>query len=303
MKVVITGISGALARMVAARLARTGHTVIGIDRRPWPDPPAGVEMHAVDVLKRPAEDVFRTRHPDAVIHMATVTWQTARRDERTRINLGGTQAVWQYCARYGVKAALFIGRHTVYGAAPDAPLFRTEDEPLLAGSTFPNLADLVAADLYAGNALWRLPDLRTAVLRMAYTLGPSRRGTLASYLAGPRVPTVLGYDPLFQFMHEDDAVSAIALALEKQLRGVFNVAGPQAVPLSLLCHATGRTVVPLPAPIFPSVLGRFGFPRMPRASVNHIKYPIVVDDRAFRAATGFAPKFDEGQTMESFHWA
>lgn len=303
MKVLITGISGTLARGLARALLEGGHEVIGIDRRPWPDAPKSIEVFRVDVRKRPAEDVFRTHTPDAVVHMATVTYFTARADERTRINLGGTQSVWHHCARYGVKQALFIGRHTVYGAAPDAPLYRTEDEPLLAGTTFPNLADLVAADLWAGNALWRYPEVRTAVLRMVYTLGPSRRGTLASYLGGERVPTVLGYDPLFQFMHEHDAVRAIVAALEAEAHGMFNIAGPQPVPLSFLCRATGRASVPLPGPLFPRMLGRFGFPRMPGASINHVKYPIVVDDAAFRAATGFAFEYDEDETMQAFRWA
>lgn len=303
MKVLITGISGAMARALARRLLTAGHAVIGIDPRPWPDAPDGIEIHRVDVRKRPAEDVFRTRKPDAVVHMATVTYYTARRDERTRINLGGTQSVWHHCDRYGVAQAIFVGRHTVYGAAPDAPLYRTEDEPLLAGTTFPHLADLVAADLWAGNALWRYPAVRTAVLRVVYTLGPSRRGTLANYLEGPRVPMVMGYDPLFHVMHEDDAVTAIMAALEAKLAGMFNVAGPQPVPLSLLCRASGRTGVPLPAPIFPTMLGRLGFSRMPKASINHVKYPIVVDDSAFREATGFVHRHDEGQTMESFRWA
>ena len=44
MKILITGISGTLARGVAYRLTRRGYRVIGIDRRPWPDVPEGVEM-------------------------------------------------------------------------------------------------------------------------------------------------------------------------------------------------------------------------------------------------------------------
>lgn len=303
MKILITGISGALARDLARHLLAAGHTVLGIDPRPWPDAPAGIEIIRADVRKRPAEEVFRNRRPDAVVHMATVTYHSARRDERTRINLGGTQTVWHHCERYGVAQAIFVGRHTVYGAAPDAPLYRTEDEPLLAGTTFPHLADLVAADLWAGNALWRYPTVRTAVLRLVYTLGPSRRGTLANYLEGPRVPMVMGYDPLFHVMHEADAVTALAAALDARLHGIYNVAGPQPVPLSLLCHATGRLGVPLPGPLFPTMLGRLGFSRMPKASINHVKYPIVVDSQAFRAATGFVPRCDEGQTMESFRWA
>ncbi|MEE2789978.1 MAG: NAD-dependent epimerase/dehydratase family protein [Myxococcota bacterium] len=303
MKVLITGIGGALARRVTLQLRELGHTIIGIDRRPWPDAPKDVSVFKVDVRKRPAEDVFRVHRPDAVIHMATVTYISAQREERYRINLGGTRAVWKHCETYGVQSAIFVGRHTVYGAAADAPLFRTEDEPLYGGTTFPNLADLVSADLFAGNALWRIPTLKTAVLRMAYTLGPSNRGTLANFLRGPRVPLVLGFDPLFQFIHEYDAARAIVATLQAGLVGVYNVAGPQPVPLSVLTRITGRTPVAIPEPIFPIMLGRFGLPRLPRASVNHIKYPVVIDCQAFQQAAQYLHAFDETETMQSFRWS
>lgn len=303
MKALITGISGKLGRLVADKLLDDGHEVLGIDRRPWPDAPEGVRMFHADIRKRPAEDVFRTERPDAVIHMATVTHFTAGAEERYRINLRGTRTVFDHCHEYGVEHAVFVGRHTFYGAAPDSPLYHTESEPPLAVSTFPELADLVAADLFAGSALWRYPDMATTVLRLCYTLGPSQRGTLANYLKGPRVPTVLGFDPLYQFMHEHDAAEAICRSLENRLRGVFNVAGPQPVPLSLLIDVTGRTQIPIPEPLYSRALGKLGFPNLPRGSTNHIKYPIVIDDSAFRRETGFQQRFDEIQTMEAFRWA
>ena len=303
MKVVITGITGALARVVADRLVAKKHKVIGIDRRPWPDAPKGVTMVQGDIRKRPAEDVFRTEKPDALIHMATVTHFTTNLEERYRINLGGTRVLFDHCAEYGVKQAVFVGRHTVYGAAPDAPLYRTEAEPPLAAVTFPELADLVAADLFAASAIWRWPELRTSVLRLVYTLGPTRRGTLANFIRGPRVPLVMGFDPLFQFMHEQDAASAIVAALEKKTEGVFNVAGPPPVPLGLLCKATGRRGVHIPEMLYRRLLGRFGFPRLPAGAISHIKHPIVIDNSAFVKATGFTHEFDEIQTMEGFRWA
>lgn len=300
MKVLITGIAGRLGQMLARTVLQTGHEVIGIDRRPWPEAPSGVEMHAVDIRKRVAQDVFRRRRPEVVVHMATVSHLAAPREERYRINLDGTRAVFEHCRHYGVEHAIFVGRHTYYGARPDSPLYHTEDEPPLALETFPELSDLVAADLYATTALWRFPELTVTVLRMCYTLGPSGHGTLAAYLRGPRVPTVLGFDPLFQFMHEQDVVHAIVLTMERRLRGVFNVAGPPPVPLSVLIDETGRTKVPIPEGIYPLVLGRFGFPRLPRGAVAHVKYPVVIDSRAFREATGFVHRIDEREAMHAY---
>ncbi len=303
MRVLVTGIAGAVGRRVARELVAAGHEVAGIDRRGWIGAPPEVELHELDIRKRTADTVFRRFRPEGVVHLATVTHVTAPSDDRYRINLYGTRAVFDHSSRYGVRRVIFVGRHTYYGAGPDAPLYHREDEPPLAVATFPELADLVAADLYAGSALWRFPGMETAILRICYTLGPSGLGPLASYLRGPRVPSVLGYDPLFQYIHEDDAAAAIALALTGAPRGVFNVAGPRPMPLSLLIALVGRRRLPLPEPLFRASLGRFGLPALPRDAVAHIKYPVVVADEQFRRHTGFSPRYDEDETAAAFRAA
>jgi UDP-glucose 4-epimerase len=303
MKVLIPGISGRLGRMVAERLSGAGHEVHGIDRRGWPGAPRGVVVHEADIRKRAAEEIFRKFRPDAVIHMATVTHLVAGDEDRYRINLFGTRAVLDHCHAYGIKRCIFVGRHTYYGAADDSPLYHGEEDPPMAGRTFPELADLVAADLYAGSALWRFPELETVVLRCCYTLGPSLHGTLAMFLRGPRVPQIMGYDPLFQFMHEQDVATAISLALEKCPRGVYNVAGPQPLPLSLLIRQSGRTVIPVPEQAFRWLTGRFGLPKLPPGALSHLKYPVVIDPRRFKETTGFAHAYDEEATVRAYREA
>ena len=303
MKILITGISGGLARALAIELSHLGHEVLGIDRRSWPDAPPSIQVFNADIRKRPAEDIFRHHQPEAVIHMATVTHLTASQEERYRINLGGTQAIFERCHTYGVKQAIFIGRHTVYGAAADAPLYRTEAEPPLATATYPTLADLVAADLFAGSALWRYPELDTAVLRLAYTLGPSMRGTLATFLGesrGHRVPTIMGFDPLFQVMHELDAVRAIVAALDAKLRGVYNVAGPAPLPLSVLCRATERVHIPLPEALYTMITRSLSLTSLPLSAIKHIKYPVVIQDQPFRERTGYLPSISQEALLASF---
>lgn len=301
MKVLIPGIAGAVGQKVALHLREAGHDVAGIDVRPWWDAPRDLEVHAVDIRKRAAEDVFRRFRPDCVVHMATVTHLQQRfTDEQLRVNLGGTRAVFEHAATYGVKQVIFVGRHTFYGAAPDSPLYHTEDEPPLEVARFPELADLVAADLYAGSALWRHPAIDTAVLRLVYTLGKSHHGTLGAYLSRDRVPTVFGFDPLFQFMSEDDAARAIELAIEKRIRGVFNVAGPPPLPLGEIIRTAGRTEIPIPEPLFRLALGRFGLIRLPAGAIAHLKFPVVVEPRAFHKATGFRPIHDVDVAVRLF---
>jgi len=117
------------------------------------------------------------------------------------------------------------------------------------------------------------------------------------------VPMVLGFDPLFQFLHEDDVVEALVLTLGKRPRGVFNVAGPQPLPLSRVAIAAGRTPVPVPEFLLEGLIGRFGFPRLPRGALTHIKYPVVVDAKAFRETTGFVHEYDEMDAIRSFREA
>ncbi len=300
MKILIMGIAGGLGRQLAVALQQAKHEVTGIDKRTWRDAPKGIEVHEVDLRKRAAEDVFRKKRPDCVVHMATVTSLTAPGEEHYRINLGGTRAVFEHAATYGVGHVIFVGRHTFYGAAADSPLYHVEEEPPMALESFPELSDLVAADLFASTALWRAPKQITSVLRMVYTLGPSKQGTLASFLRGKRVPLALGYDPLFQFLYEADAVAALKLAIEKKPRGVFNVAGPAPVPLSVIAKQTGRKLLPLPAQLLAQISGRFGFPRLPRGVLEHLKYPVVVDASAFSKATGFKHEVDEVETLRRY---
>jgi UDP-glucose 4-epimerase len=301
MRILIPGAAGTLARKVGLRLVEEGHEVVGIDRRPLQGAP--FEFHEVDVRKRAAEDVFRKVRPQTMLHMATVTSLVVPGEERYQINLGGTRAAFDYARAYGVEHCIFVGRHTFYGAGAASPLFHTEDEPPLELNRFPELADLVAADLYAASALWRFPEVATTVLRVCYTLGPSGHGTLSGFLRGKRVPQVFGFDPLFQFLHEDDLVRAISLTVAKRPRGVFNIAGPQALPLSNVIREAGRTSVPLPEFVVAGMLGRFGFPDLPAGALGHLKYPVVVDARAFREQTGFVHEHDEIATIRSFREA
>ncbi|MBZ4399775.1 SDR family oxidoreductase [Myxococcus sp. MISCRS1] len=304
MRVLIPGISGGIARKLALRLKRAGHEVAGVDIRPWDTAQeADIQVFRGDVRKRVAEDVFRRWRPDAVVHMATVTAFTVPGAERGRINLDGTKAVFDHCATHGVKQLLFVGRHTFYGAAPDSPLYHSEDEPPRALEAIPELADLVAADLYAATALWRLPEVTTAVLRLPYTLGAPGTGTLASFLKGRRVPMVLGYDPLFHVLQEEDVVTALQLALEKKIRGIFNVAGPPPIPLSVIVRETRRTAVPLPAQVLSFLLGRAGFPRLSVGALDHLRYPIVVDNRRFLEATGFEYRHSVADTLRIYREA
>jgi UDP-glucose 4-epimerase len=288
-KVLITGISGGQGRLLARRLQET-YEVCGADRVPWDGKPRGVAVHVVDLRKKKFEDVIRTELPTAIVHMAFI--RHFRGDERTRhdVNVRGTKQLLDHCTHYGVQKLVVLSSGYVYGAFAENPFYMDEDQPLSASRSYPEIRDLVELDTLASAFIWKYPHIRTSVLRPVNVLGYFVHSMIGEYLRQARVPTIMGFDPMMQFIHEEDVCEAIALALEHGLQGVFNVAGPGAVPLHTAIHETGGTAIPLPEPLVRPVferLFRWGLWPYPPGAIDYLKYPVTLSGKRFVDATNF----------------
>jgi UDP-glucose 4-epimerase len=112
----------------------------------------------------------------------------------------------------------------------------------------------------------------------------------------------MGFDPMLQFIHEEDLSEAIALALQHRLQGVFNVTGPGEVPLHVAIRETGGTPLPLPEPIMRPLfdrLFRWGLLPYPPGAIDYLKYPVTVAGERFVDATGFQPLFGLEEIFQS----
>jgi len=160
--------------------------------------------------------------------------------------------------------------------------------------TYPEVRDLAEVDTLCSAFLWQHPEVRTAILRPVNTLGDSVHSAIGAYLRQRYIPTILGFDPMMQFVHEEDLAAAILLSIERKLRGVFNVAGPGAVPLHVAIEETGGTQIPLPEialrPLARRMFGLGLYP-VPPGAIDFIKYPCTVSDERFKAVTGFRPQW------------
>ena len=90
------------------------------------------------------------------------------------------------------------------------------------------------------------PHVNVAMLRFSNVLGPDITTPLAKALELPVVPSVFGYDPRFQFVHEADVVRAILFVLEGRVQGIYNVAGDGLLPWSEVAAICGKRTFPLP---------------------------------------------------------
>jgi UDP-glucose 4-epimerase len=300
-KLLITGISGGQGRLLASRVADSWE-VVGVDSVPWEGRPKSVTVHTVDLLKKRFQEVFRAERPEAVVHLAFIRHFRSDPLRRHAVNVLGTRRVLELAARHGTKQVVIVSSSYVYGALPENPQFLDEDAPLNASRTYPEIRDLAEMDTLAVAYLWRHPEIAIAVLRPVSTLGPHVHSAIVTYLRLGWVPTILGFDPMFQFIHEEDVTEAIARVLEKRLRGVFNIAGPGQVPLSVAIRETGNTPVPLPESLARAVFGRLfrlGLFQFPPGAIDFVKYPCTVSGRRFVGETGFAPRFDLEETFAS----
>jgi UDP-glucose 4-epimerase len=298
-RVLVTGAAGPRGRQLVAELLAGGHQVVGVDHEPWPAPPTGLELHRLDHRKRDFEELMRHGAFDVIAHLAVHAGFRLSPSERHRLNLEGTGKVIALAAQHQVPRLVVASHAAVYGALPDNPHFMTEDAPPAVGRSFPQMQDLVTTDLLASAAMWKHPALDIVVLRPVHALGPTSRGVLAELLRRRWVPTVAGFDPMVQIIHELDVAHAMALATTTPgLRGVYNVTGPGEIPLSILLEESGVRALPLPSPVFGLMAGFFSLPSA-EGAVDFMKHPCLVDGARFRDATHFSPAQGLRQTARS----
>ncbi|MFO0763220.1 MAG: NAD-dependent epimerase/dehydratase family protein, partial [Byssovorax sp.] len=250
--ILITGICGRLGRRLMRRLHRE-LPVIGIDRREFSGCPKDVQHFRFDIRRKKTQDVFRMHDLAAVVHLGVMHDPRASQAEHHSWNVVGFQRLLEFVAHYNVPKLIVLSSSGVYGPRPDNPQFLLEDAPLLGGASFSEIRDLIEVDMLAQSFFWKRPETETVILRPAHILG-SVRNAPSNYLRLPAIPTLMGFDPMVQVIHQDDVVSAIFGALRPGVRGIFNLAGPPPLPLSRLIELTGRPRISVPHFLATSVI-------------------------------------------------
>ena len=108
--------------------------------------------------------------------------------------------------------------------------------------------------------------------------------------AGWRVRS-LGYDPICALVSDKDVARATQAAVHSTVSGIYNVAGIEVVPLSVLAGWTGRHSVSLPGLLLGALdravrlLGREAV--VP--SLERLRYGFTLDTRRAEQELGFHP--------------
>jgi UDP-glucose 4-epimerase len=206
------------------------------------------------------------------------------------------------CREAGIARLVAATTTMLYGPHASNPNFLSEDALLrgIEGCRF--LADKIEAEeqiaLFAAET-----KAKVTVLRLAPVLGPTVKSWLTRWLSRRFVPTLLGFDPLVQFLHEADAIAAVKTALDAGTAGTFNIVGDGVLPLSMVVTLAGRIAFPVPGPILrraAAALWMAGLNEAPPAFTRYLRHLCVADGARARSELGFVPAYTAREAVLDF---
>jgi UDP-glucose 4-epimerase len=307
-RLAVTGTASFLGARLLRRLAaeRGGDSLVALDVAA--PPPALEVRHRVVDLTEPASDqrlleAFRDEEVESVLHAAFFT--SPRRDASHAHELEsiGTLSLLSAAAAAGVRHVFMRSFTAVYGASGQNPSFLTEDRALPSGAGLRWLRDKLEAEQHAASFARRYPDLGITVLRFAPLFGPGVHTFYTRIFDHRVVPMLMGFDPLLQLLHPDDALEAALRAIERRPRGVFNVAPSHPIPLATALHLAAKIPVAVPHPVAyvaADALWATGVGDAPGGFVDFVRYPFVADGAKARRELGWSASYSSREALESY---
>ena len=142
---------------------------------------------------------------------------------------------------------VFLSSAIVYGAIANNPVPITEDAVLRPDPDFVYARQLASAEELVESWRCERQVRRVAVLRPAVPVVADGTSSLARALTAGFGQRFGEADPSAQFVHHDDIASAVALAVDRRLDGVYNVAPDGSIPGDRVRALSGqRWRLPLP---------------------------------------------------------
>jgi len=303
--ILVTGVAGYWGRRVALRLVgETGYRIIGLDREPPAQEIQGLDVLEADVRSPLLVDLLRAEEVDTVCHLDLV--ETMQPDDVAfDLNVMGTTKLLDACADAGVRKVVLRSSTAVYGARPSNPAFLTEDHALRGSKSFGTVRDMIEIEKFCTGFRWQSPGLMLTILRFASIVGPTVDTPMTRFLKNPWAPSLLGFDPRMQIIHEDDVVEALAHAVLNDVPGVFNVASTEVLPLNKMKGLVGKLPVSVFHPFaywgmrFRERAGAALAPSLP-IEPDYLRYPWVADLRRMQEELGFTPRYSAEEALHQF---
>ncbi|MDX1616845.1 MAG: NAD-dependent epimerase/dehydratase family protein [Candidatus Promineifilaceae bacterium] len=301
--ILVTGVGDYWGRRLALYLLdQPGLRVIGLDRQPPTEKVPGLDFVQADVRNPLLVELLRDEHIDVCYHLKFIPGDNG--DElASEVNVQGTMNVVGACAEAQVNQIVLRSSTMVYGAHADNAAFLTESSPLRGGRQMTSIRDLVEIESFVATFRRQEAQIKLTILRFANIVGPTVNSPMTQLLTLPAPPVLLGFDPLLQFVHEDDVVGALVLSTNQGADGVYNVAAADPIPLSRALRLVGRRALPIFHPLAYRAAEWVSGPNTGSASWtplpwDYLRYRWTGDLKRMQEVLTFAPRYSAAEALQ-----
>jgi UDP-glucose 4-epimerase len=309
LRVLITGVTRTIGRQLAdelyydQRVERIIGTALGRDRPYYfrNFDPERFNYQSLD-LNRPRSlaDFFYTRalreaEINTVVHLAFKGDPWSYGGGAHQLNIAGTKNFLQHCLDSpSVTQFVYLSSASVYRMSPLTDvLIREEDDLNFEPDAHPIVKDAVGAELLC-RAKMDHERCNIVVLRPSGVIGRNVSSELNHLFESALCFVPMGFDPMINPIHALDVIRALKAAVFQDIRGVYNIAGPDAGPLSAFLDRSRGQARAVPAPLLGPLYRMAQRLRLSRYNyeLNPLRlcYPLVLDSSRAQRELGFSPR-------------
>jgi UDP-glucose 4-epimerase len=147
------------------------------------------------------------------------------------------------------------------------------------------------------------PNCVVTILRPCTILGPTIQSFWSKYFSRAVVPRIMGFDTLWQFVHEVDVIDAFLKVIYEDHPGAYNIVGDGVMALSTVLNLAGKISLPMPGPVLRATVdalwmaGQFDFPS---SMLDYLRFMWIAEGNKAREKMGFHPRHSTREALESF---
>jgi len=303
-RILLTGLSTYWGGRLAQALEQEPEVeaIIGIDRTPPKVELERTEFVQVSDAHSLIRRIVDAAEVDTIVDTRLVVDSSVTSPRRAHENnVIGTMNILASCTGRDspVRKVVVKSSTHYYGVEQDDPAFFTEDFRRKRPAHAPIERDIVEAEELVRDFAVHHPDRVVTVLRFCNGLGRALRTSHTRLFALPVIPGILGFDPRYQFIHEDDIAGVLEHAVRHDLPGAYNAAGDGVLALSEVAGLLGKPFAPVLPPwgtgLALNALRRFGVRVGPEVA-RQLRFGRGVDNRRLKA-TGYRFRYTSRETV------
>jgi UDP-glucose 4-epimerase len=305
-RVLVTGLATFWGGRVAQALEKHPDVdvIVGLDAQEPNVPLERTEFVRTDQNYSILARIVQATQVDTILHTFLMVDSTRTSGRRLHeINVIGTMNLLAAAgaADSSVRQLVVKSSGLVYGSSWQDPAWFREEMPRVKPAKSRVERSLVEVESYLRDFAEDNPHVLVTLLRFSNVVGTDIVTPITKALQLPLAPSILGFDPMVQFVEEDDVVRAIEFAMSRDVPGVFNVAGDGRLPWSEVASVCGKRLAPMP-PLFTELaaipLARLGV-ELPPELLDLLRYGRGMDNRRLKQA-GFEYRYTSAGAVENF---